>query len=238
MSTGGPDKQRTTKLEKAEVRQAIATDKRHQEQYKALEIFEIEQWRDPAIREINKSVLQGKISADIAQKEYAAYGSAIAAAQASGAGLSGGANVKSFQDVALAGQKASAEGDLEAEQIVQGIHDAEGLSIVRTGEGVNRGNTENLAAAAANANYSAASKLQASMQVNQARAKALGDIATTAVIGGADAFKRARGDTPSEQLSPGAKTMRDLFGQRSANQTASAPPRRGWADNLRGNGTP
>ena len=237
MCGSGPDEEKPSAHDIALTNRSGKDDERFVKKYMPLEIFEIEQFRDPKIREINKGVIEGRVSADVAQQERAAYMSTMKAAQASGVGLSG-ANAQALAEDSFATGSAVSRGQLEADQVAQNIHDAEGLSIIRTGEGINRGNTENLANLARQENYKASSRLKARQVENQARAKALGDVASVAVIGGYDAWKRGRSaEVPDEKLSVGAKAVRGLFGQRDSGAPTTEgftknPNTRGWADRV------
>lgn len=206
---GGAEKQRPSAHDIALAQQAGRKDIRFEQAFMPLEIFEIEQFRDPQMQKINRDIIAGRISADVAAAEKMNHQSAVRAAQSSGAALSSSNNAAALQQAEIDTAAGLSAGRTEADQLARNIRDAEGLSIARTGQNISRGNTENLAGMARRENFLASSRLQDRIQVNNARAKALGDVASAAVIGGHDAFKRAGNPNVRDQdLSLGAGMIR------------------------------
>lgn len=192
---------------------AAADDRVYVQQFMPLEVFEIEQFRDPAVRQQNRDIIAGRINADVALEERKARVAAISAAQHSGGTLDSGANAVSLSRVSNAVAQASNEGNIEAEQGARNIQDAEGLSVLRTGNDLGRGVTASLADAARREQYVSSERLRGEIEVSAARAKALGDIASVAIVGGADAWRRGRNaNIKDDDLSLGGQAVRRLFG--------------------------
>lgn len=224
MCGSSPDKQRPSAHDIALAQTAGRNDQRFVERFMPLEIFEIEQFRDPAVRKINRDVIAGRVNADVARAEAASRRQAIQAAQASGTDLTSEANQAALSENSIATAEAVSQGKIEGDRLARNINDAEGLSIIRTGQSINRGNTENLSGLARQETFKASSRLRDRQMVDQARAAALGKVATTAVIGGYDAFKRGRDPNVSgDDLSMGAKDIRSMLGTRPRELDPSAP---------------
>lgn len=195
---------------------AAADDRIYVQQFMPLEVFEIEQFRDPAVRQFNRDIIAGRISADVAAEERKARAAAITTAQSSGTKLGSGANASALSRTSDAVAHAVNSGKIEASQEARNIQDAEGLSVLRTGNDLGRGNTQSLADAARRETYSATDRLRNETELSSVRAKALGDIASVAVVGGADAWKRGRdGNVKDDDLSLGAQAVRNIFGTRA-----------------------
>jgi hypothetical protein len=213
MCGGKAPQQRASAHEIALAMQAGRRDQRFEHAYMPLETFEIEQFRDPKIQQINRDVLAGRVNADVAFSEMQNMRAAMQAAQASGTGLTSSNNAEAFTQQQMSVGQGLSAGRTEADRMARQIRDGEGMAIARTGQNMARGNTEGLAGMARLENYKASSRVQDQLTVNSARAQALGDIASVAVIGGMDAWKRsnpAKELEPGQKLSPAANMMRGL----------------------------
>lgn len=237
MCGGGSDKQRPSAHDIALAQQAGRKDIRFEQAFMPLEIFEIEQFRDPQMQKINRDIIAGRVNADTAMAEKMNHQAAVQAAQASGAGFGSANNAAALQQAEMGTALGLSAGRTEADRLARNIRDAEGMSIARTGQNISRGNTENLAGMARRENFMASSRLQDQIMTNTARARALGDVASAAVIGGHDAFKQAgnpvkagnRDGVADADLSLGARMLRGLgvgggLGQGNFRPVPSATP--------------
>lgn len=215
-SSSSSDEQRPSAQDIALAERAAADDRNYTQQFMPLEVFEIEQFRDPAVRQQNRDIIAGRISADVAAQEMESRQAGLQAAQASGTGLASGANQTAIDRTSDAVASAVSRGQIEAEQGARDIQDQEGISVLRTGNDLARGNTSNLASAARRENFTASNRLRLEAEASAQRAKALGDIASVAIVGGADAWSRGRNaNVKKDDLSLGARAVRGLFGTKS-----------------------
>ncbi len=185
---GSPDKQRPSANEIALAEAAGIQDQQFEQDFLPLEVFEIEQFNDPAVERVNRNLLAGRQNADVASAERDANQSLILRAQASGAGLGSQNNFAGADEIALATGEGVGQAKVDSRQAARKIRDAEGLNIIRTGQRVNRTATSGLSTLARSDNFRAGERLRAKQTENAARAEALGDIAAAGIGGGLRRF--------------------------------------------------
>lgn len=238
-SVAGGARQTTTAEEKALARQAKADDERFTDLYMPLEMAEIDQYFDPSAQKFQKAVLDRQISADSAAAEAGAMRANIEAAQRSGTNLASGSNTTGVTDSATGAAVASGLGEVEAAGLAQDVRDQEGIGIVRTGRDVSRTTTNSLAQLARQSNFAAGAKLRARQQVSMARAKALGDVASAAVIGGFETRNQVNNMDPNaaNPLARNIINRRITSGNVTAEQEATGNGLSGYSlrDGLFGN---
>ena len=201
MCGSSPDKQRPSANEIALAEAADLKDQEFERSFLPLEIFEIEQYRDPFVEKVNKSILGGRANADVALAERDAMAALSHRAQASGVGLGSANNASGFDDILVDTAHGLGEARTHARQSARQIRDSEGMGIVRTGQDVNRTATSGLTAVARSENFRAGARLRARMTENTSRAEMLGDLAVTAIGGAYRKFQetRARNEENSER---------------------------------------
>ena len=217
---GKPPKQKPTALEIAQAEQAGKRDQRFQQAFMPLEMAAIDQYFDPSAKKFQESILKAQVNAQTAQAEAQSLRAGVQAAGQSGGTLSSGSNSTALTDTSLAAAEAQGLGMVEASAMAQGIRDEDGISLVRTGNDVSRSTSNSLGQLARQSNFGASSRLQAKMQVNQARSQALGQVLSAAAAGGAKSYVDARNaNIADSDLSTPARWVRGLRGETTNPQT-------------------
>ena len=225
---GKPPKQKPTALEIAQAEQAGKRDQRFQEAFMPLEMAAIDQYFDPSAKKFQESILKAQVNAQTAQAEAQSLRAGVQAAGQSGGTLSSGSNSTALTDTSLAAAEAQGLGMVEASAMAQGIRDEDGISLVRTGNDVSRSTSNSLGQLARQSNFGASSRLQAKMQVNQARSQALGQILSSTLAAGAQFYNDSKdGSMLDSDLRGPAKLMRGFQGQTTDpnhSQRLAGPP--------------
>lgn len=207
---GGAEKQRPGASEIALARQAGLREQEFEEQFFPLEVFEIEQFRDPKIQRINTSLLAGRENADVARNEKLAREGIRQEAQAGGVGLASGEAVSRLQKVGEDVALSTGLAKTSASRGAQAIHDSEGLGIIRTGQDTNRLSDTGLSSLARNENFKSGERLRARQLESESRSQALGSIAAAGISGiGKNFLQASDGTVGDADLSPGARYTRN-----------------------------
>ena len=202
-------KQRPSANEIVAARTAISRDKDFVETFQPLEQQEIDQVQDEGLRKVRRDILAGRTNADNAQEQTRSLQASVNRATSSGTSLASGANISEFSDVSIDNSEALSRLNVDADRNSRRINDDERLSVVRTGRGVSRLNSQGLNSLAQSSSLRERAKTNARAQTKSARNKMFGDLVLSAGYRGAKGYSQARKtDVKNEDLDSVGKFFR------------------------------
>jgi hypothetical protein len=150
----------------------------YEQRFLPLEIYEIENYRDPAVHENRRNLLGARQNADVAMSEFQAMSNAGRSAGATGKGLASGGYTDALGNIAINTDLSQREAGISAAQQALTLRDQEGLGIVRTGQNVNRDSLTGLGMVAQQGHASSMARLQTRIDSDATRSKALSGLAS------------------------------------------------------------
>jgi len=185
--------QRASAQEKALAQIAVRKDQRHEEAFRPLEQAAISEL-DTADAGKRSAMVAGRQNADLEQQAASSKAVGLRADATAGTFGSGATTSRGFRRAGAAesGRTAIKTG---ADQTARDSIDADTLNVIKTGQGMARQTQSALTGAARRANLTARSELDAQALKDQARANAVGEVATAAVVAGKSAYDKAFGNT-------------------------------------------
>jgi hypothetical protein len=193
-----------------------------------LEVQEIEQWRDPAVRGVNQGLLAGRMNADTAVAEREAFAANRALAAAKGVDLTSGQGVVGIDDTGGLAARGLADANIDASRAARGISDSEGLGILRTGQGLAKGVVNSASALSRADTYRNAEKLRAKTTERGALIDAIG---TVGMAAGAK-YRGMQADKKHEEWMKTQQGLWDRLVPPTAASSVQQPPSRipQWMD--------
>jgi len=211
--TGDVPKQKATESEKAQAEVAGERQQRYTKTYLPLELDAVDQFFDKSAKKFKEAVIDRTLSADAARAEQGTRESALQAAALSGTTLSSSANNTGLTEASIGAGVAQGLGATQATALAQDLRDKEGVGIIRTGRDVSRSTSTGLSSLARQSNFSASNALRNKMEVNRAKAKALGDIIISSGAAAYQGYQDAKdATTESYDLSGAGRLAREKFG--------------------------
>lgn len=204
-----PDDPEPTAAEIISGRVARDESRRHQEYILPLEHEEIMRMRDPALRRAEHSIASGRAITQARQAEAGAKLQTRQTAVKTGVGLNSGANAMARFQAEQGGLRAATGGANEAYDAVKTINLNERLGALESGADIQRSMTTGLGNLVNMETQRSISDLQNKMTVQEARDRAISQVATTAALAGYGSYREAA-NPDSTHMSPMATGWRKL----------------------------
>lgn len=205
----GADEPEPTAADKANAQNALDTLKQHQQYVLPLELEEIRRTYDPGVRGAKNTMMDksANFSAMLAEAQSRAAERGLAAKSGQSLGSTG--SVVRRAAAGEQGMRTAAQSLADANTQANKLRLGEKFGLLESGQSISRQHSKGLGQVAMDATSTSLAQFQADQQVQQARAKALGDVVMTAGVLGYDSYKTGKDPyTNWEDLSPVGRMVR------------------------------